>query len=80
MILRLFGFVDAIPVILAGDRNFDFDFKARRGNGVYAAFVKGGVFQLAEASQWIDTNGSDGDFGDCSLEIKKNVVAMIGLC
>ena len=49
------------PVFLAGDCNFDFDIPTKRGNRAWENFFRDDVWQLAEPTEWIDTNWDDRD-------------------
>jgi endonuclease/exonuclease/phosphatase family metal-dependent hydrolase len=57
--LRKWAAAQEYPAILAGDCNFDFDFKTAKGNAAYDAFFANGVWTLAEPEEWIDSNWAD---------------------
>ena len=72
--LREWAKVQTIPVILAGDCNFDYDFQKQKGNKAYAAFFAGDVWQEVVPEKRIDSNWSDrngdgkDDYPDSSLD------------
>ncbi len=59
--LREWGAAQTVPIILAGDCNFDFDIPTKKGNPAYDAFFAGDIWQLFEPIEWIDTNWDDRD-------------------
>ena len=50
-----------IPVVIAGDFNFDYNFVTGKGNNAYTAFFQQGVWQEAITQERIDSNWSDRD-------------------
>jgi endonuclease/exonuclease/phosphatase family metal-dependent hydrolase len=47
------------PVITAGDFNFDYDFKAEKGNAACDAMMDGGVWQWLKPDPLVDSNWAD---------------------
>lgn len=72
--LREWAKEQKLPVVLAGDCNFDYDFKSGQGNAAYDEFTKGGTWSIVTPREWIDTNWSDrngdgrDDYPDSSLD------------
>lgn len=72
--LREWARTRGLPVVLAGDCNFDYDFRQRRGNAAWKAFFAGGVWAELAPSPRIDTNWSDrnrdgrDDYPDSALD------------
>ena len=50
-----------LPVIAAGDFNFDYDFATSNGNLAFERFCEGGVCEWLKPDELIDTNWSDSD-------------------
>ncbi|MEQ8837339.1 MAG: endonuclease/exonuclease/phosphatase family protein [Lacipirellulaceae bacterium] len=50
-----------LPVILAGDCNFDYDINAKRGNASYQAFLATNVWTAPTLEKDVDTNYDDRD-------------------
>jgi endonuclease/exonuclease/phosphatase family metal-dependent hydrolase len=59
--LREWARSQTLPVILAGDCNFDFQFDTGRGNAAWKAFFADGVWNELEPEKRIDTNWADDD-------------------
>lgn len=47
------------PVIAAGDFNFDYEFKTKRGNPGFQAMMEGGVWEWLQPDPLLDSNWSD---------------------
>lgn len=47
------------PLVLAGDCNFDFDFRTRRGNAAWQAMIDAGVWRWLEPDPLVDSNWAD---------------------
>lgn len=59
--LREWAADQTVPIVLAGDCNFDFDIPTKKGNPAHDAFFEGDTWQLIEPVEWIDTNWDDRD-------------------
>lgn len=59
--LRLWASRVGQPIIAIGDFNFDYDFKAKRGNASYNALITGNTWQWAKPKKLVDTNWADND-------------------
>ena len=57
--LREWAKSQALPVLLAGDCNFDYNFVTQRGNTSHRAFFQNGIWQEAVSTERIDSNWSD---------------------
>jgi endonuclease/exonuclease/phosphatase family metal-dependent hydrolase len=49
----------SVPVITAGDFNFDYEFKTQQGNPGYQAMMEGGVWEWVKPDPLVDSNWSD---------------------
>jgi endonuclease/exonuclease/phosphatase family metal-dependent hydrolase len=77
--LRAWAAVQEAPVVLAGDCNFDYDFRTGKGNAAYDAFVEGEVWRIVEPADWIDTNWSDNN-GDGKDDYPDSVLDFAAVC
>lgn len=50
-----------VPILAAGDFNFDYSFDTRQGNRAYELFTDSGSWRWAHPKELIDTNWSDRD-------------------
>jgi endonuclease/exonuclease/phosphatase family metal-dependent hydrolase len=72
--LREWAKAQSLPVLLAGDCNFDFEFGTNQGNQAHRLFFADGVWRETEPEKRIDTNWSDrnqdgrDDYPDSSLD------------
>jgi endonuclease/exonuclease/phosphatase family metal-dependent hydrolase len=72
--LREWAKSQSLPAVLAGDCNFDYNFRTKRGNEAYTAFFEGGTWLEALPEERIDTNWADAngdgqdDYPDSSLD------------
>lgn len=57
--LREWARTQKLPVILAGDCNFDYDFHTGQGNKAHAAFFKDAVWKEVVPDERIDSNWAD---------------------
>ena len=57
--LREWAKAQSLPVLLAGDCNFDFEFRTNRGNPAHRKFFADGIWREAEPEERIDTNWAD---------------------
>ena len=64
--LREWARTKSVPMIAIGDYNFGYEFKSKKGNAGFDAFLKDGVWKWIQPVELIDTNWSDdnGNGGD----------------
>lgn len=55
------GKKQTIPSIAVGGYNFDYDFKTKKGNAAFDAFLESKTWKWIEPKQWIDNNWADND-------------------
>jgi endonuclease/exonuclease/phosphatase family metal-dependent hydrolase len=59
--LREWADRQTLPVIIAGDMNFDYEFANEDGNASFDAFMEGDVFEWIKPDPLIDSNWADID-------------------
>ena len=59
--LREWGKGQTLPIICAGDFNFDWDFHTKKGNEAFRTFMQDDVWTWAKPAQLADTNWADRD-------------------
>ena len=59
--LREWAKEQSLPIIAAGDFNFDWDFPTEKGNAAFDAFVEGDVWKWVKPAELIDSNWADRD-------------------